>query len=56
MILQEHQMEQMLELSKPLIKWLNENCHPHCEIKIQSDSVEILEGFARVPVKEFIKD
>jgi hypothetical protein len=26
----EQQRQEMLEATKPLMQWLNENCHPHC--------------------------
>lgn len=29
MIITPAQAAEMLEASKPLIKWMNENCHPH---------------------------
>lgn len=32
------------ELAKPLLKYLNENCHPHCSIIIDCNHAELLEG------------
>jgi len=52
----ERQSEQMLEAAKPLIKWVNENCHPHCKIILDCTHVELLEGQAINQTTEFLKD
>lgn len=46
----------LLELAKPLIKYLNDEYHPHCKIIIDTDSVELLEGVEASVTREFIKD
>lgn len=56
MILNNEKSEEMLEIAKPLIKWMNENCHPHCKIIIEPDSVELVEGITREKTTEFIGD
>ena len=56
MILTQEQQDSMLEAAKPLIKWLNENCHPHCQAKVDTNSVELLECIARNITIDFIKD
>ena len=48
MIITKEQSDSMLEAAKPLIKWLNENCHPHCEIIVDQVSAELVESVARV--------
>lgn len=50
------QNQQMLESAKPLIKWMNENCHPHCTAHVTQDSVELLEGIANNRTEEFLTD
>ena len=43
--------------SRPLIKYLNDNYHPHVTAIVTTVSVEILEGVASVPkIYDFIKD
>jgi len=50
------QGDELLEVSKPLIKWLNENCHPHVIALVEPDRVELVEGLAMIKTDEFIKD
>jgi len=56
MILTKEQTAAMLEAAKPLMKWLSDNCHPHCEARVEQGSVELTEGIARQTTEEFIKD
>ena len=56
MILNEKQRAELLESSKPLIKWLNDNCHPHCTAIVGPGDVELLESVGRQTTEEFIKD
>lgn len=44
MIVTEEQYKELTKLALPLQLWLEANCHPHCDIKIQSHSVELVEG------------
>jgi len=45
---------EMLEASKPLIKWLNENCHPHVKAIVTSVDIELMEGMACEKTHEFV--
>ena len=56
MILSEAKSKEMLEASKPLMKWMSENCHPHCTAIVDVNSVELVEGIATVRTVEFTKD
>lgn len=56
MILTKEQTEQFLEASKPLMKFLAENFHPHVTAIVVSNSAEILESSANVKTDEFIPD
>jgi len=56
MTITEEQRKQMLELAKPLIKWLNENCNPHCELKVDQNTALLLEGIAAVQTNEYLRD
>ena len=56
MILDEKQLAELLEVSKPLIKWLNENCHPHCKAIVDGVVVELVEGVATQRTEEYLKD
>lgn len=46
----------MLEAAKPLIQWMNENCHPHCTAIVDSTTIELTEGIAMNFTNEFVRD
>lgn len=56
MILNKEQFDSLLDAARPLIKWLNENCHPHCKAIVDVGGVELVEGIATVKTEEFIVD
>ena len=56
MILTPKQFEEMLEAAKPLMKWISDNCHPHCEAHVDYGSVALKEDVATNRTEEFIKD
>ena len=56
MTLNKEQLSELLEASKPLIKWLNENCHPHCSAIVGSIGVRLVEGISSQTTFEFVKD
>lgn len=56
MIINDEQREAMLEVAKPLMKWMNDNCHPHCSASVDQNTVALSEGVATHQTDEFIKD
>lgn len=56
MTITEKQQEEMLEAAKPLIRWLNENCHPHCTARVDQNTVELTEGVACLRTDEFLRN
>jgi len=56
MIITPEQFDLMLEAAKPLIKWMNENCHPHCTARVDQYRVELMEGIATNQTEEFLRD
>jgi hypothetical protein len=56
MILTKDQTEQLLEASKPLMKFLAENFHPHVIVLVENDNAQIVECSARVQCGDFIQD
>lgn len=56
MILTEIQRSNMKEAAKPLVKWMNENLHPHTKVIVETDGAELLEGITSVAIEEFIRD
>lgn len=52
----EKQIE-LLEIVKPVMKWINDNLHPlHHKIIITNDSLELLEAKSFCMFKGYIKD
>ena len=56
MTLTQEQQQAMLEAAKPLIKWMNENCHPHCTAHVDQNNIELTEGIATNRTDEFLRD
>lgn len=44
--------DRVTELSRPLIEFLKENCHPHTSIVIQEDRVAVVETVLSMPQTE----
>lgn len=55
MLLTASQIEQIEEASKPLVKFLCDNFHPHVYIIVNPTGAEFVEGLASVKIEEFIK-
>lgn len=56
MITTNKQREELEELSRPLIKFLNDNFHPHVSITVDNCSSELKEISCRVVTNDYIKD
>jgi len=56
MILTKEQIKEFEEASKPLIKWLNDNCNPHTTVIVDSIHSEVLSGVAVFRCEEFLRD
>lgn len=41
---------------RPLIKWLNENHHPHTTIIVEPNGARLVEGIIGIPCTDYIKD
>lgn len=50
------QMKEFEPLAREVIKWLNNNCHPHVTVIIDQTGAEILEGLASFPTTDYLKD
>lgn len=48
MTLTEEQRNALLEAAKPLMQWMKDNCHPHCQVQVESDRACLVEGIATV--------
>lgn len=56
MTLTQQQQMNMLEAAKPLIEWMNLNCHPYCKTIVDLTRVELVEGIATNETLEFLRD
>jgi len=56
MILTKEQVDEMLLVSRPLIQWIAENCHPHCFALVDSVTVQLVEGIATNRTEDYLKD
>ncbi len=56
MILTEEQRKELEAVSRPLVQWLNDNCHPHVKVITDCSRVQLLEGVAQVIIEDYIKD
>jgi len=48
MVINKKQREAFHKAAKPMIKFLNDNCHPHCHVTIDCGRAELSEGVAIV--------
>lgn len=56
MILNRQKAEEFEELTRPLIKWLNENCHPHVTAIVEPGHAVLVESIFSYPTNDYIKD
>ena len=56
MVINKKQREAFHKAAKPMIKFLNDNCHPHCHVTIDCGGAELSEGVASIVDDSFIKD
>lgn len=56
MQLTKEQKEEFENAAKPLIKFLNDRCHPHTIVQVDQVSAELLESQVTFITQEFVKD
>lgn len=56
MVITNEQREGMLKAAEPLIEWLNENCHPHCEVLVDQCRVRLTEDVVSGKVDKYLRD
>lgn len=55
--MKQEQQKEFEELCRPVIKWLNENVHPHHRVIITTTGAELFEGQMCTPqILDYIKD
>ncbi|MCK4821699.1 hypothetical protein KA005_38390 [bacterium] len=56
MILSEEQRKEFEKTVRPLIKWLNNNCHPHVTVIVDCSHAELTEGVNSFRTEDYWKD
>ena len=56
MILSIEQREEFEKVVRPLIEWLNKECHPHVIAIIEPGRATLTEGMYSVPIEDYIPD
>lgn len=56
MIITPEKIEELREASKPLVRFLCENFHPHVYVIVSPTGAELVEGISSVKIEEFIRD
>jgi hypothetical protein len=52
MVLQKEKIAEFRLVAKPLMDWLEQNCHPHCTAIVESDRAELVEAVCVVRKEE----
>lgn len=56
MIFTEKQRKEFEGVARPLIKFLNDNCHPHVVVVVDSTRAELSEGICTFKTDDYLKD
>lgn len=56
MLTTEKQRDEFEQLARPLMKWINDNFHPHASIIVTNDRAEVVEGFVAFTTNEYVPD
>jgi hypothetical protein len=50
------QRKEFEAVTRPVIKWLNANCHPHVTVVVTPVSAELSEGTIAYTTHEYLRD
>jgi len=56
MKLTEEQRKEFEAVSRPMIKWINDNCHPHVVVSVEATHSELSEGICAFVTDDYILD
>ena len=57
MILNEEQRKEFEEIARPMLKFLNDNCHPHVTVEITATTAQLFEGVCSIgEVMDYVHD
>jgi hypothetical protein len=52
----EQRRQEFEAVTRPVIAWLNENCHPHVVVVIDPTSAELSEGVVAFTTNDYLRD
>lgn len=52
----EEQIKEFQEVTRPVIEWLNANYHPHVTVLITQTTAELAEGVTAYTTHEYLRD
>lgn len=56
-MLNEQQRNEFEAVTRPVIEWLNNNCHPHVSVIVTPTNAELLEGVCSTgEILDYVKD
>lgn len=53
MTIKKEQRDELYELAKPIVRWCRGNLNPHCEVRITSTHLEVIEELSGLPYHDF---
>lgn len=57
MIANKQQQKEFEALTRPVIEWLNNNCHPHVSVIVTPTNAELVEGVCSTgEILDYLKD
>ena len=57
MIFTKEQQEEFEKVTRPVIKFMNDNCHPHVSVIVTPTNAELLEGVCSTgEILDYVKD
>jgi len=56
MIFTKEQREEFERVTRPVIEFLNKNCHPHTTVTIETNHASLFEGVCAYPCEDYIPD
>lgn len=52
----EQQKKDFEAVTRPVIEWLNKNCHPHVTVVVEPTRAELFEGAICVGTMDYVRD
>ena len=56
MVFKEEERKEFEQATRPLMKWLSDNCHPHVCVIVDCSRAELNEGVVSFVTEDYVKD